>query len=40
MLQLADVCFEIHTKHKNALWGHNLGFRMISLVTHKVTSRL
>jgi hypothetical protein len=38
--EIIAVCSQIHTKHKNTLYGQNLGLLSVKLVVHTATTGL
>ena len=38
--EIIAVCSEIHTKHINTLWGHNVELLNVKLAVHIVTTGL
>jgi hypothetical protein len=38
--EIIPVCFQIHTKHINALFGQNVELLNVELVAHRVTTVL
>jgi len=38
--KIISVCFQVHTKHTNALCGQNVKFVNVKLVVHIVTTGL